>query len=71
MAGIKKSASNENLCDTKMLTTGILTANSIHSLGYLEFLGVFLEKQALGKETQKKIELVKRARRKKTINQWC
>jgi hypothetical protein len=44
-------AADEKPYDTKILTMGILTANSIHSLGHLEFLGVFLEKQALGKET--------------------
>ena len=64
-------AADETLYDTKILTMGILTANSLHSLGHPEFLGVFLEKQALPKETQKKIPLVKRAKRKKKTNQWC
>ena len=54
----------KNISDAKRLTTGILTANSIHSLGHPDFLGVFHERQALRKEKEDKIASVKRAKKK-------
>ena len=44
----------KNIRDAKRLTTGILTANGIHSLGHPEFLGAFREKQALRKESRRR-----------------
>ena len=58
----------KNIRDAKRLTTGILTANGIHSLGDAEFLSAFRERQAVRKEKQDKVASVKKAKKKKNVS---
>ena len=58
----------QNIRDARRLTTGVLTANGIHSLQDPKFLCSYHERQKLRTKKEEKAMSMKRAKKKKNVN---